>query len=279
MLRRILLPIGEIETTQAATEVSIQLAHEFRGSVTCLATMQLTPATAASVSAGFGAAYYDYPTIHQWENRLRSAAEGRLHRTSEHIVESGEHTETRIGEGQPWSCIEEESLTHDLIIVNRDAHFEGHGEDVPLRPGRTLKKLLDHSACPVMIVSQAPLKAERVLVGIDGRVGSARALQQFLQSEVLQKAHVILFWSDEYSDGPQPDLDSYKRYVTAHGRDCETLQTSGMARKKLLEVADQRDVDLVVVGAHGKPRFIEWILGSSTRDFLMESRRALWVSS
>jgi nucleotide-binding universal stress UspA family protein len=56
----------------------------------------------------------------------------------------------------------------------------------------------------------------------------------------------------------------------AAGVDCETELREGVPPEEILAFARERDVDLVVMGAHGSSAFREVLLGSATEYVLRE---------
>jgi len=273
MIRQILLPVG-VGPMDEATEVALQIAHASRAAITCLGTVDTRALTLTAATAGFGMVYYDFESVEKRAEELRHRA---LHRMQAVIDQADEEQVTPVLlEGAPWDCIELESMAHDLVVVHRNAHFR-EGDQDEAGPGRTVQKLLDRCVAPLLCVTRAPLGGRTVLVAVDGRPPSARALHQFVQSGLLDTAKVLLLHCDEADDLVPPRLDSMLRYLKAHGRDAELFTQQGNARRLVPDVAEAQDVDLVVLGAHGRARVTEWLLGSTTQELLKDGDRALFI--
>lgn len=278
MLRRILYPLSGDESSRAAGEVVLDLAREHRALVTSLAAIDTqSPARAAAI-AGFGPMFEAYTSLEQLDEKLRASARERLAEFAKLAENSSVGSNGILEEGAPWDCIERESFTHDLLVMGRSAHFRAVATGDEATPGKTLRKVLDTAVCPLLVIGRAPLGRDKVLAGIDGRPCSARALQSYVHSGLRPQAKIFLYWCDESADGQRPDLKSWRTWLEAHGRKVDVIEARGMTRKRLPEFADQCQADLVVLGAHGKSRVAEWILGSTTAEMLSHAKRALWLA-
>ena len=280
MFRRILLALADDETSMAASEITLDLAHQYNAAVTSLATVDVPGVSSMAISSGLGATYYAYELVAELDQQARDQAKERSRAFLESAREAHIEHIGKVGEGVPWECLEMESLYHDLVVVGRKAHFRfGNADDTKV-PGRNLRKLLDHAACPLLCVSTAPLGTGPVLIGLDGRPPSARALQQYLRSRLLPEAEIVAFHCDEHAESAErPDMQSVERYANAHGRHLRVVTRTGAARQEILALTQELKPALVVVGPHGKSRLAEWALGNTTIELLSDTDWNLYVGN
>lgn len=276
MLQRILLALADDPSSEAAASVAVDLARQFKAALTSLAIADTATAAMAAVAPGAWGTYYAYGMVLELEEALRDQARNRVDVFLEKAQGAGIDNLPKIGDGEPWRCLRMESFLHDLLVVGRTAHFKAGSRSEKV-PGHTLKRVLDHSECPVLCVSHQPLGSQRVMVGIDGRPEAYRALRAYVQSGIAPSAEVCLVHFDQGESEPAVDWDAVGRYLQAHRRWTRIVHRGGSAPQELSKVAEELGADLVVLGAHGKGRLAEWALGSTTREFLEKSDVAALV--
>ena len=69
-----------------------------------------------------------------------------------------------------------EAQRFDLVVVGRDTHFEFSSQG---RPDSTVGRVVAASPRPVVVVPHPVPQGEDVVVGYDGSLQAARALQAF----------------------------------------------------------------------------------------------------
>lgn len=109
---------------------------------------------------------------------------------------------------------------------------------------------------------------QRVVVGWDGERESARAIADAMP--LLQAASEVAVLVVGEGDLPGADIAAY---LARHGVQAEAvaLADSGISvADMLLSTAADRDADLLVMGAYGRSRLREMILGGTTRRILSE---------
>ncbi|HET6432802.1 universal stress protein [Dyella sp.] len=167
--------------------------------------------------------------------------------------------------------------TSDLLVLDR----QDEGGALPaLLHGVLL------SGHPCIVVPPTPYisgRLERVVVGWDGSPNATRSLHAALP--LLHEAgDVVLLYADA---GPapggrtrvQPPFDP-QRHLRAHGVAArrETLPAGGeTAAHAVLAYASHHRADLLVIGAHGKPRRSESCLDDPTHLILRQAQMPLFV--
>ena len=136
-------------------------------------------------------------------------------------------------------------------------------------------------------------KLERILIAIDDTPSSVVAVEQGLALAVDEGAHVVFvhvvsivgeqFVPDDGAPDRVPDhartevLVDAVATAEAAGVPCTTELLVGYPPKQIAALADDLDVDLVVVGSRHLSGVKRFLLGSTSRALIGESTRPLLV--
>lgn len=172
------------------------------------------------------------------------------------------------GEGDPADVLVHAARLHDLAIVEQRTT----GVDL-LWGGATQLALSGH---PTLILptgwsgSDLP---QRILLAWNGSAQSAAAARNALP--LLKTASTVtLLVGKNREEPPQrmrlPALD-IEKYLSRHGVNVEIAELKGKdadAGESILQNAKTHKQDLIVMGAYGRSRFREWVLGGATKQIL-----------
>ncbi|WP_167079664.1 universal stress protein [Massilia aquatica] len=174
----------------------------------------------------------------------------------------------------------------DLVVIGQHnaAHpLPGVRADFP-------EYVLLNSAKPVLLVpataSQAPTLGQRIVVGWNGSAPAGRAIASAIG--LMQRARQVdIVVVDARAQGdlhgamPGADLALYlaRHDIRVNVRDIDSHAIPGRADpgRALLAAADEAGADLIVMGAYGRSRFREVLLGGATRTVLRSSTLPLWM--
>jgi nucleotide-binding universal stress UspA family protein len=141
------------------------------------------------------------------------------------------------------------------------------------------------------------MPTHRIVVGVDGSMGSAAAVAWCARMAPLLDAEVIAVHAieaSEYSLSPssspiQPLPDSWRNHIKTEFEKvwCATLDAAGIefrtvllyieAAAALLLVADDVDADMIVVGRRGPGGFEELLLGSTPHQVAHHAMRTVVI--
>jgi nucleotide-binding universal stress UspA family protein len=168
-------------------------------------------------------------------------------------------------------AIIEESREADLVIA-------GHSSSITSRAlgADFSEQLLIGSGRPTLIVPlngrNGSISFDRIMIGWNGSKESARAI--FDSIPVLQQAEDVLIafacGQDDLQARTQTRREALVSALLRHGVQARGVNLDGPreAGEVLLERADTRAIDLIVMGAYGHARLREFILGGATRSVL-----------
>ncbi len=156
--------------------------------------------------------------------------------------------------------------------------------------GSVSRQLCEHAPCPVTVVRNcapdADLRLDTIAVGVDGSVNAQRAVRFAAELAEGTGAHVVAVHAaapgtaiDDPSDGPaaaRPTLtqllEGWCKPLERRGLDDHDLVVAeGDPRTALLDVAEERGADLIIVGSRGIGPVSKLVLGSVSSSLIQQS--------
>ncbi len=150
--------------------------------------------------------------------------------------------------------------------------------------GSVSTKLIQHAACPVLVVKGEALPVQQIIIAIDGSDASATALEFVLTRFQPNRAtgkdgripiHVSVIhvmapspWikSQELKEANLKLIDQNVRKLIKAGFTAEPLYQLGNPAEEIMKVAAKQHADLIVMGAQGLGAMARFVIGSvSTR--------------
>jgi nucleotide-binding universal stress UspA family protein len=182
------------------------------------------------------------------------------------------------------------ALAADLVVMGTRGARAARG----WRMGSVTARVIGRAACPVLAVPEPPRSApridqiRRILCPIDFSEPStlgleyARTLARGFRARLLL-LHVLEWFPDE-----SPLVDSYcvgeyqldlasearlrmERLARAHACEHEEYVSTGLPHVKVLRLAQERRVDLIVLGVHGRREIDRLLPGSTVTHVLREA--------
>lgn len=169
------------------------------------------------------------------------------------------------------STVSELAHTADLLIVGQDKTADGHNAIDP-----TLSSLVLGTGRPVLVVpgvAELPPVSRVVLVAWDGGHESTRAvfdslpLLQAAEKVIVHRINPGRFERHHLLGTPSELVTTLSRHGVAamlSHSDCSAADVGG----ELLQTAFEQGAQLMVMGAYGKHRFRDLMIGSTTRSVL-----------
>ncbi|MEP7299919.1 MAG: universal stress protein [Caldimonas sp.] len=178
--------------------------------------------------------------------------------------------ESRVVVDEAIDAVVRHGRCSDLVIVGqRDpgAPVEGVASDFP-------QQVLLHAGTPVLIVPHSGSFAsvgQRVLIAWQEKAEATRAIRDALPLlRIAERVVLCEIAESEADDGPAERFESVLLWLATHGVHAKAQhepKTAGVG-DKLLSLAADLGVDLIVAGGYGHSRLREWVLGGTTRHLL-----------
>ncbi|MEO8670700.1 MAG: universal stress protein [Tahibacter sp.] len=174
----------------------------------------------------------------------------------------------QVAEGFVPEVLEHLGHWHDALVIDRDAN--------PLwGPPPALGRVILSAQIPCIVLppaADAVLKLDCIAVAWNGSPEAIRTVHSALALISRAKRVVVLEGSARpaFAEmGWKPQFDLH-HYLENHGIHAERrpIPDDVDAGSALLESASDINADLLVMGAYGRTRFSEWVLGGATRHVL-----------
>lgn len=271
MLRRILIGLNGSEYSLAAMDLAIELAKRHGTSVVGLGIVDVPHLTAPeSVPLGAGAFKEERDVA------VVQAAHAKIDQVlaafGERCQAAGVYpcSEKRIGD--PAKVLAQQGQRCDLLVVGK-RHLPTEEWELF---SQTLDQLLRHSPRPVLCIPAPRISGTRVLIAYDGSLQAARTLQAFVESGLGADRQIYMA---SLGNQAQEHAEIAKDFLIAHALSPELLIEQSVAQpaKRLLEIAQQIQAGLIVLGCYGQPRLKEFFFGSVTKGILAETSVPLFL--
>lgn len=205
---------------------------------------------------------------------------GELDRLAERLTEFNVATSSVVG--QAADSILRSSDFADLIVM------ASHGESGVTRwlLGSITTKVVRASVKPVLVVTANPEapprvpKLEKILVPMDGSSTAEIALSQAVKYAQSFDAKLVLYESVHCREGRRDEDDwqcllaeGYLREQAGalSGLEVETVVQESNQGVGIVEHAEKLDVDMIVMGSHGRSGISRWVLGSVAESVVQKS--------
>jgi nucleotide-binding universal stress UspA family protein len=217
-----------------------------------------------------------------------------LESAREALTGGAARVETQVRRGHPVEEIlrAAEEQQADLLVVGAG----GHTGVAHFFVGSVAERVARHATYPVLVARPLRAKLGEVIVGVDGSVGAMDAVEWLQRLPLPAECGVRLLTAlprvedltltsrwlplplmgrsdaeafiERLRQDAQGRLDALAASFTGVGRPAVIEIRSGDAAQTLLDVADEQDADLVVVGSHGLSTGKRFVLGSVSEKIL-----------
>lgn len=265
MARTMLVAIKPGAGNQAVTKFAQQLAQRYTLSLSGVVILDPSELHPESVPLG-GDAFRTHRdnTLLEQSRRMASLDMDEFVRSCGDL---GIPCEGTIIGGELAPRIRELAQRHDLVAVGQTADSE---PAVSQRMHSALAQIIKACPRPVIVVPQPARPTSAVLVAYDGSPQAARAVEAFVNLGLFADAtvHTLAVCSERSAGVATTEI--VKSYLTSHGRRVEPHVHVNEAppTEAILSAAKQLAVELLVMGAFGKPVWRDLLLGSVTQQIL-----------
>lgn len=274
MLRSVLLGLDGSEFSQSAISLGISLARETQALLVGLGVVDET-AILASEAVPMGAAAFGAERARERIAEAHRRVEQSLSSFSRQCAEQQVASKVLEGVGTPSDRLALEAQRFDLILLGQHTYFEG---DPNADPFETAHRLLKATPRPVLITPRTLRAGQTTVIGFDGSVQAARAVQALLATGLAtwKPVHIVTIHQEHVEAARR--ADRVVEFLGAHGVKsvAHAIASTAVPAEVLQREAAELKAALVVVGAYGQSAWREFILGSATRTLLRQSEFPLF---
>jgi nucleotide-binding universal stress UspA family protein len=173
-----------------------------------------------------------------------------------------------IDVGDITSRICERAVVTDLIVM-KIMNPPSTGISAFQSPYRTI---IGRSSRPVITVPAQATEFKRALLAYDGSDRSKEALFVGTYLAEMWKTELIVFTAMDGRKVAADSQDYVKRYLEFHEVDAEYIVSDRGAMDFLKQIAEEKNVDLLLMGSHGGSVLSQVLIGSALDYMLRESK-------
>ena len=245
LFREILVPISGASRDWCALDQAVLLAQQECSQVHGLWVVNAEPDREGEAAQQLGV---------EFEQRCKAAGiEGTL------TIEVG-HLAVRV-------C--ERASLADLVVIARDRSSAG--------PAAEFQVLIRRCTRPVWAVPDCAVKTERALLAYDGGAKSKEALFVAAYFAEQWKTQLTVATVFEHGRVDRAGLRYAWEYLELHEICADFVQPRGPVAQTLLELSDQKQCDVIIMGSYCSPPAVEAFIGGTVDRVLRESSRPVLV--
>ncbi len=262
-MKSVLLHVYDDDALDDRLQVALDICRAFDAHLTCL---QVTPYNAYVSFEPLGGVYTQtavLESVREREDEVRRRIEGRL-------AQDDVRWDWVAADGPVVQTLVSASALSDLLVISQ---YPGAGDAVS-QPLPIVDEVAVHGACAVLMVPTgvATFDAGRsAVIGWNASPEAANAIRNSLPFLRAASAVDIVSVGEDAETFPQTSASSYlSRHNVAS--ELHTLPADPEGVGAALEgFAGGRSAGCLIIGAYGRSRFRETLLGGATRDLLRTS--------
>ncbi|HEC96720.1 MAG TPA: universal stress protein [Nitrospirae bacterium] len=250
-LERLLLCTDGSEFSEGAVREAISIAKRCNSKLYVISVVEINPELEA----------YAPGLVETIEKDTGRDLEGIKERAEKEGVTC--ETITHKGE-EPYRYIVKEAsgLKADLIIMGR----RGRTDINRLMMGSVTARVIGHTACNVLVVPRsAVFKCKKILIATDGSEFSSKAVHDALDIATACESEVVIV-SVASNESEVREAEGLVREACKmageKGIKVTTGTPVGTVYEMIIDLAEKENIDLIVVGSHGKTGLKRLLMGS-----------------
>ena len=176
--------------------------------------------------------------------------------------------ESVVKTGYPGMELCDEARAGGLLVVGQ------RGENAHYRRsivGSITEDLIRTSPRPLLICPETTRTIRRVLCPYDGSRTAENALQFIVNriKDIVEDLVLVLVGEE---DQTERHVEEEVLYLQKHSISVRIVTKNGVPSKEILKAAEEEETDLIVIGAHGRHRFKDYVLGSNASHVVHKSQ-------
>jgi nucleotide-binding universal stress UspA family protein len=271
MIRRILLPVDASEHSRTAAHYAADLARRHSATIYALGVVDVPGIERSSSTAGAGASHYARELRERRLDEARTTLNAFLKELRDHL--QGEHHKVRVntvGDAGPvHEVLARQALRSDIVVVAKEINFQFETQD---KPGDTLFELLHITTRLVMVVPEERREIRRVLIAHDMSTTCSRVLYMMVHLRPFPGSDYLIVHADREGTYDREDFRDGVEYLSEHGIHAEVVVRNLVPSRAILEVAEERQVDAIVLGAYDAGKVRRMLFGSTAQKIIEQSK-------
>lgn len=268
MIRRILLPVDCSEQSTVACDYAIELAKRHGAVIWALGVVDVPGIVRSATTVGAGASHYGKELCERRLDDARSMLGGCLDTLKERAREHEVKLKRIHESGAVHAMIAQHSRFTDFVVVAEGINFEFETSHTP---GDTLFKLLKITSRLTMTTPGKVRPVRKVVMAHDLTPACSRVLYLMMQIDPFPDAEYVVVHADREGMADGEDFTNIVDYIREHGHEAEMVVRNIKPSKAILEVAEEREADAIVMGAYDVGKVERFLWGSTAKKILDKS--------
>jgi nucleotide-binding universal stress UspA family protein len=199
---------------------------------------------------------------------------GLLNRTAAECDEFGLKHDVELVLGRPTEMIPQKARTADLFVIGLSESIKTQGLKLVYDQ---IDNILLNITKPTVVVHEECTVLSKILVAHRGDHHSDRALELATEFGERTNAGLLGLAIGETRAEASRITQNMQEYLRYHDVKTEFLTELGYTVRNVLETAENRDCDLIAIGASPRGRLYERIYQTTTESVVKLSNRAVLV--
>ncbi len=269
MVKSILLAVDGSTYTDAQVKYCTRLAKAFGSQVHVLTVVDVRFFEWAVSMGTEGFVPVIPSSVYQEETKrvLESKADAVLKKCAAILAKERVPFKSEKLHGPPADLICEQAYLADLVLIGVRGEFARWKSKIG---GATLEVVVRQCDKPTLITPETYREIRRLLVAYDGSKKANKALQMAAYFAANLSAPLAVLTVHDADQLRQKYLQEAQTYLEAYAVETELIGIGGSPEKNIVNMAEERGMDLIVMGAFGHNRIREAILGSTT-EYVMRN--------
>ncbi len=271
MINQLLLCSDGSEHSKLALEATLLVAGKFGAHIHALHVVEARDVGGSIFADLSGAAgFIPYQNVYAQLNELfHERGKAILAVIEQACREKNVPVKTLLKTGDLAEVVCEVEEEIDLVVIGRN------GEHLKLKDdflGRSVERVIRTSTKPCLVTADRPRNFQKAVIAFDGSENSKRALRAGLEFVKRMDMTVdIITVDDGHTEGRKSALQLASRHADDMKVKAESHLLTGNPEEEILKFTNDRDADLIIMGAYGHSRIREFIIGSVTSSVLFRS--------
>ena len=180
---------------------------------------------------------------------------------------------------EPYEDIVHHASKNNVYMIIMGTH--GRSEMKRLMMGSVTAKVIGHASCNILVLPlNAKVECKNVLIATDGSKYSDAAASEALGIAKRCGSSLIVLsvaLSDAELTATQDNVNKVSEAAAKEDIKTTSIVTKGKPYESIIETAKQKDVDVIVVGSHGRTGLARLLMGSVAERVIGLSESAVMV--
>jgi len=265
-LEKLLLPTDGSKFSEGAIREAINLAKNCSSKIFVLSVVEMNPEFEALAPE----------IIEKMERETRQ----HLESVKSRALKEGVDCEIIVHEGEePYRYIVDEAAKKqvEMIIMGR----RGRTGLKRLMMGSVTARVIGHSPCKVLVIPEtAKVSYRNILIATDGsKYSDAAALEAISIAKRCGSDLIALSVATKDKDLPsaKKSVEKISQIAEKEGLKSKTMTPRGTPYNVIVETAEKKNADVIVVGSHGRTGLERLLMGSVTERVIGQANCAVLV--